>query len=128
MLLFAPAARVQVGDWRSPNVEQLQLKRNLHLGFAYDEAAGGLVATGDDAALAMIPDQITKITFSKLVFKESGINHGRVCYEAFERPEPPPVAAAAHGLRAWLSNPAVAAGAGVAIGMLALLALQRARG
>merc|ERR1719217_667724 len=44
-----------VGAWRSPNVEQIQLKRKLELGFVHDAAAGGLVATGADAATAMTP-------------------------------------------------------------------------
>lgn len=108
-------------------MEELQLKRALSIGFVFDKAAGGLVATGDDAALPMVPDQITKVQHSKLVWKESGLNHGRVCYEAHERSEPLPQAEGG-GLRAWLAHPAVAAGAGVAVGAVALLVIQHMRG
>ena len=62
------------GAWRSPNVEQLQLKRSLDLAFAPDAAAGGLVAAGDDAATPIVPDNIVKVNFSKLP-PNNGMSH-----------------------------------------------------
>ena len=110
-----------------------QLKRLLDIGFEADAAAGGLVATGKDAGTPIIPDHICRVNFSGIVWRQSGFNHGRPCYEAIERPVsatiPADQATAEEklGIRALLSQPAVAMGIGVGIGVLAVLAAQRYR-
>ena len=117
------------GTWRSPNVEQLQLKRRLDIAFVFNERAGGLVATGEDADTPFVPDQMCKIVLSKIVWKDAGINHGKTCYEAFERPVEDGVAAAPPQTRlaAWLANPAFTVAVGAVLGAVVVLAAQRSR-
>ena len=114
----------QLGSWRSPNVEQLQLKRQLNLGFTRSPDGSGLVATGADAALAIIPDHIVKVDLSKFLWREAGLNHGRPMYEACERPTEAPIVVREDRLPA---RSLLLVGAGVAIGLLAAVAFQQMR-
>ena len=118
----------ELGSWRSHNVEQLQLQRKLELGFAKNTAKAdgeGLIAIGSDAATSIVPDNIVRITFSKMIFREEGMNHGKPCYradnvESKEEPPPEQPKAAAEPL-----HPALLLSVGAAIGALAVLAAQR---
>ena len=113
------------GAWRSPNVEQLQLKRSLDLAFAPDAAAGGLVAAGDDAATPIVPDNIVKVNFSKIVWREDGLHHGRPCYIAAERPVAESPSSSAESASALARHPELAVAIGVAVGVAVVLAAQR---
>ena len=73
-----------VGAWRSPMVEQQQLKRNLSVGFEAisDGAEGVLGACGADAATPFIPDGICRVRLSTMRFHPEGLNHGKTAYLA----------------------------------------------
>ena len=118
----------KLGSWRSPNVEQIQLKRKLEIGFSKSEN-GSLVAIGGDAGTAIIPDGACKVDLSKMEFVEQGLNHGRPCYIAKERTRPAatskPVAETSDGASNSTHTYATLA-LGIAVGMLAMLAVQRA--
>lgn len=114
-----------VGNWRSPNVEQLQLKRQIKLGFEYSARAGGLVAVGEDADTAIIPDNMCKVRFSRIVWKESGMNHGRPCFEAEECPAEPEQPTAEQASLPMQTVGAIALG--ITIGVAAVLVAQRLR-
>mmetsp|Transcript_48887 Transcript_48887/g.104365 ORF Transcript_48887/g.104365 Transcript_48887/m.104365 type:complete len:176 (-) Transcript_48887:44-571(-) len=106
-------ADVPIGEWHSPLVE-MQMKRALRLGFV--ETPDGLIASGDDAATAIVPDQVSKLQFSKYIFKLDGLHHGRPAYVAHERPKLPEPTAQAQRLAI---SPATYIGVGVGIGVLA---------
>ena len=114
-----------VGAWRSPNVEQLQLKRQIKIGFV--NGPDGIIATGEDADTPFIPDQICKVTFSRMVWKECGMNHGRPCYEAEDRAVEAPAAAVPTQVSALDTRTMLAMSVGVALGVLAVLVAQRVR-
>ena len=124
-----------VGEWRSPHFENSQLRRRLQLGFMAD-GAGQFCACGDDAGTAIIPDGISRIDLSAMVFKEDGQNHGRPCFRAFPKPVPAAAAAAAAGEptpatpRRWalsLDNPIVGAALCIALGVVVGAAAARRR-
>ena len=113
-----------VGAWRSPNVEQLQLKRKIEIGFV--KKGDAIVAVGADAGTPIVPDNIVKVDFSKMEWREQGMNHGKPCFVAKECAAPPsPQKAAAGGDDRARSNTLMLV-MGVAIGVLAVLAVQRA--
>ena len=112
------------GSWRSPNVEQIQLKRRLDLQFVATD--GGLVVTGDDASTAIIPDQSCRVVFDKILWVEDGMHHGKPCYKGVDRTEPTPVAnTTASGSD---KSTMLVLVCGVAIGVGVVLAAQRWRG
>ena len=75
------------GSWRSPNVEELQLKRRLSLGFeAVAGETGCIRACGADAATPFVPDQTVTVDLSQWIFRPEGLNHGRVAFLAAEKP------------------------------------------
>jgi len=88
------------GSWRSPNVEELQLKRRLSLGFeAVAGETGCIRACGADAATPFVPDQTVTVDLSQWIFRPEGLNHGRVAFLAAEKPADmaPPTDAKPHG-------------------------------
>ena len=112
------------GSWRSPNVEQIQLKRRLDLQFVATD--GGLIVTGDDASTAIIPDQSCRVVFDKILWVEDGMHHGKPCYKGVDRPEPKPAAnTTASGND---KSTMLVLVCGVAIGVGVVLAAQRWRG
>jgi hypothetical protein len=107
-----------------------QLKRALKIGFVRD-ASGDLVAAGDDAATPILPDQFCKVDFSKIAWKEDGLNHGRPMFRAVGRvvspdasPAPAPVAARRMSVA---EQPVLLVALGAAVGVVALLAVQGLR-
>ena len=116
---------VAIGNWRSPNVEQLQLKRQLLLGFKVKD--GDLVSAGADAATPICPDNIIRLKLSSMAWKQDGINHGRPCYSAYDvapEEEKPKAATPESGTSTPLP-PFVVLSIGLAVGALAVLAAQR---
>jgi len=111
------------GSWRSPNVEMLQLKRQLEIGFVPGD--DGLVATGADAATPIVPDQVCRIDFSKVAWVEAGLNHGRPCYRGVERKLAAPAKAHDDARVDPHPQPVVLLALGVAAGVVAVLAAQR---
>ena len=100
--------------------------------FGTRRAVGGgvdAVAIGGDAGTAIIPDGACKVDLSKMEFVEQGLNHGRPCYIAKERTRPAatskPVAETSDGASNSTHTYATLA-LGIAVGMLAMLAVQRA--
>ena len=127
-----------VGAWRSPNVEMLQLKRKLSIGFA-EGGSSLLVAVGDDANLPIVPDNMCQVNFSEFAWKQEGFNHGRPCYTAVAKPPPPEGGGgdAAGGDKNKAGggagggsgpSPLLLVALGVAVGAIVVLAGQRAMG
>ena len=116
---------VKVGNWRSPNVEQLQLKKQLQLGFKLKD--GDLVCVGADAATYICPDNIIRFKFSGMAWTQDGLNHGRPCYSAYDvTPEEEKLKAAAKDSAASAPlPPLVVLSIGLAVGALGVLAAQR---
>lgn len=114
-------------SWRSPNVEMLQLKRPLKYGFEA-RADGSLVVVGSDAGLTILPDNLCKVDFSQMVWREEGWNHGRPMYQAYPAPKSAPVASSpsAEGEPAamWSARPELLVALGALCGVAAVLAVQ----
>ena len=119
--------KCSLGSWRSPNVEQLQLKRQLQIGFKASTANGGLTAVGQDANTPICPDHQLRIDFSKMEWRQEGLNHGKPCYVAYDLPQEAPAAKgqAKSDNSPLLQQPAVVLAVGIAAGALAMLAVQR---
>ena len=111
---------------RSPHFENTQLRRKLTLGFRAEGAGAErqLCACGDDAATFIIPDGVSKVDLSTVVFREDGMHHGKPCFRA--APAPPAVVAAPHWT-VWLARPAVNAGLCIALGFAVGVAASRRR-
>ena len=111
---------------RSPHFENTQLRRKLTLGFRAEGAGAErqLCACGDDAATFIIPDGVSKVDLSAVVFREDGMHHGKPCFRA--APAPPAVVAAPHWT-VWLARPAVNAGLCIALGFAVGVAASRRR-
>jgi hypothetical protein len=115
------------GSWRSPMVEQQQLKRSLSLGFAAVGGDGRMRACGDDAATPIVPDGRMKVELGALEWRPDGMNHGRPAYQAHPAPAPVPEASGA-AARQSVVPPALYILAGVAVGVACTVAvLRRAR-
>ena len=76
--------KCEVGSWRSHNVEMMQIKRKLQLGF---EVVPGtepicLQACGPDASTPFIPDGVCRVNLSHYIWEPHGMNHGRTAYKA----------------------------------------------
>ena len=74
----------KLGEWRSPHVEAMQLKRKIVLKFERTGDGEALRVVGPDAATPLIPDGVCKVDLSKFVWKPEGMNHGRTAYLAHE--------------------------------------------
>ena len=118
-------ADAPVGSWRSPMVEEQQLKRQLQIGFKVAEGTDGVLhIVGPDAETPFMPDGVCKFVLGKMEFRPDGLNHGKISYQAFERKVPPAEPMARSGPPAW--QPAVAYIAiGLAVGVSCTLALSR---
>ena len=112
---------------RSPHFENTQLRRKLSLGFRAEGtgAERQLRACGEDAATCIIPDGVSKVDLSAVVFREDGMHHGKPCFRA--APAPPAAAAAAPRWTAWLARPVVQAGLCIALGVAVGVAAGRRR-
>lgn len=124
-----PAAAA-VGSWRSPNVEQQQLKRKLELGFeGIPDTDGDLVACGADAATPFIPDGVCRIQLSKMEWRQDGLNHGKPAYQAYERRVPADVPSDARqpdgSPASDQLHPAALIAIGIAIGIVATAVMRR---
>eukprot|EP00964_Phaeocystis_antarctica_P066318 scaffold40062_cov67-Phaeocystis_antarctica.AAC.6 len=110
----------------SPHFENTQLRRKLTLGFRAEGAGAErqLCACGDDAGTFIIPDGVSKVDLSTVVFREDGMHHGKPCFRA--APAPPAVVAAPHWT-VWLARPAVNAGLCIALGFAVGVAASRRR-
>ena len=132
-----------LGDWRSPHFENTQLRRRLQLGFQAEGTGPdrALRVSGTDAAVEIIPDGISRIDFSAMVFREDGLHHGRPCYRAHPKPAVPPPDATkepasapvpgtpAPSRWAWLGNPIAGAALCIAQGFaMGAAAASRRRG
>ena len=113
----SPAA-LEVGTWRSPNVEQMQLKRSLALGFKDDET-GCLRVCGSDATTVLSPDGRMQVDLSKLRFMPVSMNHGKTAYEAQLEEAPAAAAAAAVASAPAGTSAALHVAAGVLLGVVA---------
>jgi hypothetical protein len=110
----------------------LQLKRKLQLGF---ERVGGtnLRVVGSDMETAISPDGTLRFDFSRLEWREDGMNHGRPAFLAFERPvESREKKAAEQGVMPAASTPSLPpwayAAIGMALGVGCTVAIMRSKG
>ena len=112
---------------RSPHFENTQLRRKLTLGFRAEGAGAErqLRACGEDAATCIIPDGVSKVDLSAVVFREDGMHHGKPCFRA--APAPPAAAAVAPRWTVWLARPVVQAGLCIALGVAVGVAAGRRR-
>ena len=112
---------------RSPHFENTQLRRKLTLGFRAEGAGSDrqLCACGDDASTFIIPDGISKVDLSTVVFREDGMHHGRPCFRA--APAPSAAVAAPRWADRLASRPAVTAGLCIVLGFAVGVAASRRR-
>ena len=73
-----------VGGWRCPRFEA-ELGRELQLGFRA-AGDGAVAAVGSDREAVVLPDGVSSVQLSRLVFKPAGSNHGKPLYVAHELP------------------------------------------
>ena len=133
----ATPADVPLGGWRSPMVEEQQLKRRLELGFAVIEGSDGTLRTvGADAETPFIPDGVCRIKLGSYEWRPDGMNHTKPAYQAQEkRAAPPSEPAAPEKAVAPQSpppqppiHPAIYVVIGVAAGIACTLAIGGLRG
>ena len=92
------------------------------------DGGGGLLVVGGDAETPIIPDQSCRIVFSKILWVQDGLHHGRPCYKGVDIVEATNALAASASPSSGSASTMLVLACGVAIGMAAMLAAQRWRG
>jgi len=121
-----------VGEWRSPLVE-IDLNRELRLGFVTRTGSESLRAAGPDAATPMLPDGHTTYDFSRYIFEPAGLHHGKPAFVARDKTsEDKGEEGEQGGWRGLFAgaqlSPTVYAALGAAIGVAVTLLLANRRG
>mmetsp|Transcript_29947 Transcript_29947/g.77543 ORF Transcript_29947/g.77543 Transcript_29947/m.77543 type:complete len:188 (+) Transcript_29947:101-664(+) len=131
-------ADAPLGSWRSPFVEEQQIKRQLEIGFQSIEGSdGNLRVCGADASTPFIPDGVCRVRLGNMEFRPDGMNHGKPAYQAYEVSQGIAIAPAGGGVskdarqaattQSWSAShhPAVYIAAGVIVGIACTVAIMR---